>query len=153
MRADPLLINYPIRIREVILGILIVLNILFFFRPRFTDEVLAGDVKIDFELDTIEIPPIDLIEQQKPLQPAIPVPQDDEFFEQEGESKMHSEKKGSTYVWIRRFLDQEHKKRLYEAVYESSEWIDYYRPKVSKLINLNTIVVHNLTATAMSLLK
>ena len=77
----------------------------------------------------------------------------DEFFEQGGERKMHSETKGSTYVWIRRFLDQDHKKRLYEAVYESSEWIDYYRPKVSKLINLNTIVVHNLTATAMSLLK
>ena len=77
----------------------------------------------------------------------------DTFFEEGEERKMHSEKKGSTYVWIRRFLDQDHKKRLYEAVYESSEWIDYYRPKVSKLINLNTIVVHNLSATAMSLLK
>ena len=77
----------------------------------------------------------------------------DEFFEQEGERKMHSEKKGSTYVWIRRFQDKDHKKRLYEAVYECSEWIDYYRPKVRELINLNTIVVHNLTATAMSLLK
>ena len=77
----------------------------------------------------------------------------DKFFEKGGERKMLSEEKGSTYVWIRRFLDQDHKKRLYEAVYESSEWIDYYRPKVSKLINLNTIVVHNLTATAMSLLK
>ena len=77
----------------------------------------------------------------------------DNFFEEGGERKMFSEEKGSTYVWIRRFLDQDHKKRLYEAVYESSEWIDYYRPKVSKLINLNTIVVHNLTATAMSLLK
>ena len=77
----------------------------------------------------------------------------DEFFEKEGERKMHSEQKGSTYVWIRRFLDQDHKKRLYEAVYECSEWIDYYRPKVSELINLNTIVVHNLSATAMSLLK
>ena len=74
----------------------------------------------------------------------------DEFFEQEGERKMQSEKKGSTYVWIRRFLNQDHKRRLYEAVYESSEWIDYYRPRVSKLINLNTIVVHNLSATAMS---
>ncbi len=77
----------------------------------------------------------------------------DEFFEQEGERKMNSEAKGSTYVWIRRFLDQDHKKKLYEAVYESSEWINYYRPKVSKLINLNTIVVHNLKATSMSLLK
>ena len=77
----------------------------------------------------------------------------DKFFEEGGERKMFSEVKGSTYVWIRRFLDQDHKKRLYEAVYESSEWIDYYRPKVSKLINLNNIVVHNLSATAMSLLK
>ena len=77
----------------------------------------------------------------------------DEFFEQEGERKMHSEKKGSIYVWIRRFQDQDHKKRLYEDVYECSEWIDYYRPKVRELINLNTIVVHNLSATAMSLLK
>ena len=77
----------------------------------------------------------------------------DEFFEQGGERQMQSKKKGSIYVWIRRFLDEDHKKRLYEAVYENSEWIEYYRPKVSKLINLNTIVVHNLSATAMSLLK
>ena len=77
----------------------------------------------------------------------------DTFFEEGEERKMHSEKKGSTYVWIRRFLNENHKKKLYEAVYESSDWIDYYRPKVSKLINLNTIVVHNLSATAMSLLK
>ena len=77
----------------------------------------------------------------------------DEFFEKGGERKMHSEKRGSTYVWIRRFLNENHKKKLYEAVYESSDWIDYYRPKVSELINLNTIVVHNLSATEMSLLK
>ena len=77
----------------------------------------------------------------------------DMFFEEGEERKMHSEKKGSTYVWIRRFLNENHKKKLYEAVYESSDWIDYYRPKVSELINLNTIVVHNLSATEMSLLK
>ena len=77
----------------------------------------------------------------------------DKFFEEGGERKMHSEKKGSTYVWIRRFLNQNHKKKLYEAVYESSDWIDYYRPKISELINLNTIIVHNLSATEMSLLK
>ena len=77
----------------------------------------------------------------------------DEFFEQEGERKMRSEKKGSTYVWIRRFLNKDHKNELYKAVYESGEWITYYRPKVKELINLNTIIVHNLSATEMSLLK
>ena len=66
---------------------------------------------------------------------------------------MLSEKKGSTYVWIRRFLSQDHKTELYKAVYESIEWITYYRPKVRELINLNTITVHNLSATEMSLLK
>ena len=75
----------------------------------------------------------------------------DQFFEQGGERKMHSETKGSTYVWIRRFLNKDHKNELYKAVYESVEWITYYRPKVKELINLNTIIVHNLSATEMSL--
>jgi len=77
----------------------------------------------------------------------------DNFFEEGGERKMFSEEKGSTYVWIRRFLNKDHKNELYKAVYESSEWITYYRPKVKELINLNTIIVHNLSATEMSLLK
>ena len=77
----------------------------------------------------------------------------DNFFEEEGERRMHSEEKGSTYVWIRRFLNKDHQKELYKAVYESGEWITYYRPKVKELINLNTIIVHNLSATEMSLLK
>ena len=77
----------------------------------------------------------------------------DTFFEEDGERKMHSEEKGSTYVWIRRFLNEDHKKELYKAVYESGEWLTYYRPKVKELINLNTIIVHNLSATEMSLLN
>ena len=77
----------------------------------------------------------------------------DNFFEEGGERKMHSEEKGSTYVWIRRFINKDDKKKLYKSVYESGEWIAYYRPKVKKLINLNTIIVHNLSATEMSLLK
>jgi len=77
----------------------------------------------------------------------------DNFFEEGGERKMFSEVKGSTYVWIRRFLNKDHKNDLYKAVYESGEWITYYRPKVKELINLNTIIVHNLSATEMSLLK
>ena len=61
-------------------------------------------------------------------------------FEEGGERKMFSEVKGSTYVWIRRFLNKDHKNELYKAVYESGEWITYYRPKVKELINLNTII-------------
>ena len=83
--SDPLLINYPIRIREVILGILFLLVILFYLIPRFMDEVKAGDSGQDIEIETFDIPPTDMIEQQKPLKPSIPVPEDDEYFEEEME--------------------------------------------------------------------
>ena len=86
MRAsDPLLINYPVRIREVILGILFVLVIAFYLMPRFMDEVRAGDLTQDIEIETFDIPPTDMVEQQKPLKPSIPVPEDDEYFEEEME--------------------------------------------------------------------
>ena len=86
MRAsDPLLINYPVRIREVILGILFVLVIAFYLMPRFMDEVKAGDLSQDIEIETFDIPPTDMVEQQKPLKPSIPVPEDDEYFEEEME--------------------------------------------------------------------
>ena len=86
MRAsDPLLINYPIRIREVILGILFVLVITFYLIPRFMDEVKAGNSNQDIEIETFDIPPTDMVEQQKPLKPSIPVPEDDEYFEEEME--------------------------------------------------------------------
>ena len=81
--SDPLAINYPIRIREVILSILIILSLLFYLRPKFLEEVQAEEQNDGEEIETIIIPPTEIIEQQKPLKPAIPVPEDDEFFEEE----------------------------------------------------------------------
>jgi len=49
------------------------------------DEVSAGDMNQDIEIETFDIPPTDIIEQQKPLKPSIPVPEDDEYFEEEME--------------------------------------------------------------------
>ena len=82
-KIDPLLVNYSIRIREVILVILIILSTLFFAMPKFLDEAQAGDEDNQIEVETFDIPPTQMIEQQKPLKPAIPVPEDDEFFEEE----------------------------------------------------------------------
>jgi len=82
-KVDPLLVNYSIRIREVILVILIILSTLFFAMPKFLDEAQAGDEDNQIEVETFDIPPTQMIEQQKPLKPAIPVPEDDEFFEEE----------------------------------------------------------------------
>ena len=43
MRLDPLLLNYAMRIRKVILSILVFLVFLFFMVPRFFEEVQASD--------------------------------------------------------------------------------------------------------------
>ena len=82
-KIDPLLVNYSIRIREVILVILIILSTLFFAMPKFLDEAQAGDEDNQIEVETFDIPPTQMVEQQKPLKPAIPVPEDDEYFEEE----------------------------------------------------------------------
>ena len=47
------------------------------------EEVQAEEQNDGEEIETIIIPPTEIIEQQKPLKPAIPVPEDDEFFEEE----------------------------------------------------------------------
>ena len=83
MRQDPLLSNYTVRIREVILGIVICLVVLFFMVPRFFEEVQASEASDDFELETFDIPPTELIQQQKPPKPSIPVPEDDEYIDED----------------------------------------------------------------------
>ena len=77
----------------------------------------------------------------------------DEFSLRDGERVMNSTKKGETYVWIRRFESAEQKEKLYKAVYESEEWVNNIGPRVGTLIDRNSIVVHNLSATALSVMK
>ena len=77
----------------------------------------------------------------------------DELSIQNGERIMNSETKGNTYVWIRRFENKEHKEKLYKAVYESADWMNDIGPKVATLIDRNSIAVHNLTSTELSIMK
>ena len=77
----------------------------------------------------------------------------DEFSLRDGERVMDSTQKGETYVWIRRFESAEQKENLYKAVYESEEWVNNIGPRVGTLIDRNSIVVHNLSATALSVMK
>lgn len=77
----------------------------------------------------------------------------DEFSLKNGERVMDSTQKGETYVWIRRFESAEQKEKLYKAVYESEEWANNIGPRVGTLIDRNSIVVHNLSATALSVMK
>ena len=57
------------------------------------------------------------------------------------------------YIWIRRFENIKHKEDLYKKVYESNEWLNNIAPKVEKLIDRNSISVHNITPTQMSVIK
>ena len=76
----------------------------------------------------------------------------DEFSVTNGERLMTTKPKGSTYVWIRKFENEEQKKKLYRAVYESEEWVNNIAPRVAELIDRDSIVIHNLSSTPQSLM-
>ena len=78
---DPILIDYPVRIRLVLLSILIILPILFYFKPRFLGEVGAQEEEENVIIETIDVPPPKDVVQQKPSRPAIPEPVDDDTDE------------------------------------------------------------------------
>ena len=52
-----------------------------------------------------------------------------------------------------KFENKEHKEKLYKAVYESADWMNDIGPKVATLIDRNSIAVHNLTSTELSIMK
>tara|TARA_B100000242_G_C43003848_1_gene466432 strand:- start:666 stop:1043 length:378 start_codon:yes stop_codon:yes gene_type:complete len=77
----------------------------------------------------------------------------DQFNLNNGIREMHTSKDRNIYIWIRRFKNIDHKKLLYKQVYESEEWKNIIGPKVEKLIDRNTIIVHNLSSTSLSIMK
>lgn len=56
----------------------------------------------------------------------------------------------STYVWMRRFESEADRERLYEAVYESDEWRDYFTAKVGDLLDRSAIEVTRIVPTPRS---
>ena len=56
MRADPLLVHYPVRIREVTIGVILLLTFLFYFFPRFLGEGERTNFTIVDEIETFDIP-------------------------------------------------------------------------------------------------
>ena len=69
----------------------------------------------------------------------------DRFHLSNGKREMDTLENRNLYLWIRRFKNLDHKQKLYKDVYESDEWINNIAPKVEKLIDRNTIAVHNLS--------
>ena len=85
---------------------------------------------------------ISRIAKQKP----IPVLKD-------GVREMNRDENKNNYIWIRRFESEQHKEKLYKEVYESEEWINEIGPKVAGLIDRNSIRIHNLISTELSIMK
>ena len=57
------------------------------------------------------------------------------------------------YYWMRRFADEEDRKRLYEAVYESDRWKNEIGPKVGELLDRSKIVVKRIVPTSKSVIE
>lgn len=56
------------------------------------------------------------------------------------------------YVWIRRFDSEAHREALYEAVYQSDEWVNDMGPKIPDLMSRETISVTRMNPTSSSAL-
>jgi hypothetical protein len=56
------------------------------------------------------------------------------------------------YVWIRRFESESERQRLYEAVYQSDEWVNNIAPKIPEMLDRDKIVVTRIEPTAASVI-
>ena len=59
----------------------------------------------------------------------------------------------SVYVWIRRFENEQERKRLYDAVYQSDYWKNQIAPRVPTLIDREQAKVTRLVATPRSVIQ
>jgi len=59
----------------------------------------------------------------------------------------------NTYIWLRRFEDEEQCKRLYKAVYESETWKSKIAPRIPDLLDRSAVKVTRLTPTSRSVLQ
>ena len=84
MRIDPLLDHYPVRIREVTLGVILGISVIFYFFPRFLGEARKYEKTIREEIETFDIPQTEQIKlPEPPPRPSIPIASEDEFFDED----------------------------------------------------------------------
>ena len=84
MRTDPLLTNYPIRIREVTLVVFIGISSIFYVFPRALGESEKTDYIIKDEMETFDIPQTEQIEiPEPPAKPSVPIASEDDFLDED----------------------------------------------------------------------
>ncbi len=65
----------------------------------------------------------------------------------------HTEDDNETFIWIRRFANEEHRVHLYKSVYEDLEWKEKLLPIVDTLIDRNAIKVFRMKPNSLSVLQ
>ena len=84
MRIDPLLTNYPIRIRQVTLGVFVGISSIFYVFPRALGEAEKTAYIIKDELETFDIPQTEQIEiPEPPAKPSVPIASEDDFLDED----------------------------------------------------------------------
>lgn len=84
LRPDPLLIHYTVRIREVTIGVILLLTVMFYFFPRFLGEGERTNFSFVDEIETFDIPQTEQIKiPEPPARPSVPVASEDEFFDED----------------------------------------------------------------------
>ena len=56
------------------------------------------------------------------------------------------------YIWIRRFESESQRERLYEAVYQSYEWLNNIGPKIPNMLDREKMVITRIEPTAASVI-
>ena len=84
MRVDPLLKNYPVRIREVTVGVILSISFLFYLFPRFLGEAEKITTTFQEEIETFDIPQTEQMKiPEPPARPSVPIASEDEFFDED----------------------------------------------------------------------
>jgi protein TonB len=84
MRIDPLVQQYPTRIREVTLGVILSIALVFYLFPRFLGEAEKVTATFQEEIETFDIPQTEQIKiPEPPARPSVPIASEDDFFDED----------------------------------------------------------------------
>ncbi|MAW75626.1 MAG: energy transducer TonB [Candidatus Marinimicrobia bacterium] len=84
MRIDPLSQTYPLRVREVTLGVMLFISLLFYGFPKFLGESKKMSTTVKEEIETFDIPQTEQLKiPEPPPRPSVPVASEDEFFDED----------------------------------------------------------------------
>ncbi len=82
MRVDPLIYNYPVRVRAISMGIILFISTVFYISPRLKKNTTTIEKFIPQDIESIVVPPTEQMQIEKPpARPSVPVASEDEFLD------------------------------------------------------------------------